>query len=210
MVVITTCLKAALLMDSWNYISQLFIWGSIAVWFVYLISYSHFWPTIKFVASNMPRMYQLMFSSPVYWVLLIFVPVATIGVDFVIAYLKFQYLGSEADRLKRAEKKGTSGDPESTSQSNGGFQVASLMRQMRKRVTRVDNRPIVEPKGVVTTTTTASLPLEEMQTPERPARGVRRPDNPAKDALLSKPITQKSPSSSAREEFFKDLNPKQQ
>jgi len=123
MVVITTCLKAALLMDSWNYISQLFIWGSIAVWFVYLISYSHFWPTIKFVASNMPRMYQLMFSSPVYWVLLIFVPVATIGVDFVIAYLKFQYLGSEADRLKRAEKKGTSGDPESTSQSNGGFQA---------------------------------------------------------------------------------------
>ena len=83
-------------------------------------------------------------------------------------------------------------------------------------MTRVDNRSIVEPKGVVTTTTSASLPLEEMQTPERPARGVRRPDNPAKsvdsakDALLSKPITQKSPSSSAREEFFKDLNPKQQ
>ena len=84
-------------------------------------------------------------------------------------------------------------------------------------MTRVDNRSIVEPKGVVTTTTTASLPLEEMQTPERPARGVRRPVNPeksedsaAKDALLSKPVTQKSPSSSAREEFFKDLNPKQQ
>ena len=85
-------------------------------------------------------------------------------------------------------------------------------------MTRVDNRSIVEPKGVVTTTTTASgsLPLEEMQTPERPARGVRRPVDPtksedsAKDALLSKPITQKSPSSSAREEFFKDLKPKQQ
>ena len=84
-------------------------------------------------------------------------------------------------------------------------------------MTRVDNRSIVEPKGVVTTTTgTASLPLEEMQTPERPARGVRRPDDPAKsedsvkDALLSKPVTQKSPSQSAREEFFKDLNPKQQ
>ena len=83
-------------------------------------------------------------------------------------------------------------------------------------MTRVDNRSIVEPKGVVTTTTTTSLPLEEMQTPERPARGVRRPVNPeksedsAKDALLSNPATQKSPSSSAREEFFKDLNPKQQ
>ena len=63
-------------------------------------------------------------------------------------------------------------------------------------MTRVDNRSIVKPKGdVVTTTTSGSLPLEEMQTPERPARGVRRPDNPAKsedsakDALLSKPIT---------------------
>ena len=83
-------------------------------------------------------------------------------------------------------------------------------------MTRVDNRSIVEPKGVVNTTTSSSLPLEEMQTPERPARGVRRPvdpaksEDPAKDALLSKPATQKSPSQSAREEFFKDLNPKQQ
>ena len=98
MVVITTCLKAALLMDSWNYISHLFIWGSIAIWFVYLILYSHFWPTIQFVASNMPRMYQLIFSSPVYWALLLFVPVASLLVDAIVAFAKFEYWPSPADK----------------------------------------------------------------------------------------------------------------
>jgi phospholipid-transporting ATPase len=209
MVVITTCLKAALLMDSWNYISKIFIWGSIAVWFVYLISYSHFWPTIKFVASNMPRMYQLMFSSPVYWVLLIFVPVATIGLDFIIAYLKFQYLGSEADRLKRAEKEGNKNDLESTTQSNGGFQVRpSLMGEMSKKV-----NSNVEPKGV--TAKRESLPLEDMPTPERPARSVRgrtgpsTPNSEANVALLGQTPTTTSPNQ-ARAEFFKDLQSKDQ
>merc|ERR1719319_1344195 len=92
MVVITTCLKAALLMDSWNYISHLFI-------------YSHFWPTIQFVASNMPRMYQLIFSSPVYWALLLFVPVACLLLDAIVAFAKFEYWPSPADKLKKVERK---------------------------------------------------------------------------------------------------------
>merc|ERR1712210_449755 len=109
-------------------------------------------------------------GSPVYWVLLIFVPVATIGLDFIIAYLKFQYLGSEADRLKRAEKEEKKNDLESTTQSNGGFQVDG--RQMNKKVKSLDNRSNVEPKGV--TAKRESLPLEDMPTPERPPRLVKR------------------------------------
>ena len=98
MVVITTCCKAALIMDSWNYISHIFIWGSVAIWFLFLIVYSHFWPTIQFVASNMPRMYQLMFSSWVFWFLLLLVPATTLLLDGTFAYLKFNYRPSPTDR----------------------------------------------------------------------------------------------------------------
>ena len=115
LLVITTCLKvktaiflsniksfllqAAIIIDSWNYISHIFIWGSIVFWFIFLVIYSHFWPTIKLVASNMPRMYQLIFSSGAFWFLLFLVPIATLLIDVVVAYTKFTYRPSITDRF---------------------------------------------------------------------------------------------------------------
>jgi len=101
LVVITTCLKAAIIIDSWNYISHIFIWGSIVFWFIFLVIYSHFWPTIKLVASNMPRMYQLIFSSGAFWFLLFLVPIATLLIDVVVAYTKFTYRPSITDRERK-------------------------------------------------------------------------------------------------------------
>ena len=40
LVVIVTCLKAGLVMDNWTWFSHLSIWGSIALWFIFLVVYS--------------------------------------------------------------------------------------------------------------------------------------------------------------------------
>ena len=106
----------------------------------------------------------------------------------------------ELRRLKKAEKDEERKDPESAaSQSNGGFQVpSSLMGQMSKKV-----KSSKKEEG---------LPLDEMPTPERPSRGVRRPPGPvtptseAQIALLGQSTKTKSPNTAtARKEFFKDL-----
>ena len=113
--------------------------------------------------------------------------------------------------MKRAEKEEKKNDLESTTQSNGGFQVDG--RQMNKKVKSLDNRSNVEPKGV--TAKRESLPLEDMPTPERPARSVRgrtgpsTPNSEANVALLGQTPTTTSPNQ-ARAEFFKDLQSKDQ
>ena len=104
-------------------------------------------------------------------------------------------------------------DLESTPHSNGGFQVSSLMGQMSKKVKSLDNRSNVEPKGV--TAKGESLSLEDMPTPERPARSVRRagpvtPNSEADLALLGHSPRPTSPNERARAEFFKDLQSKDQ
>ena len=71
----------------------------------------------------------------------------------------------------------------------------------------------VEPKGV--TAKRESLPLEDMPTPERPARSVRgrtgpsTPNSEANVALLGQTPRTTSPKE-ARAEFFKDLQSKDQ
>ena len=119
-------------------------------------------------------------------------------------------------RLKRVEKEGSKNDVEATTQSNGGFQVSSLMGQMSKKVKSLDNRSNVElPKGVKTAKRCESLSLEDMPTPERPARARgRQADGPvapsaseeADVALLGQsPTKPSSPNERAPAEFFKDL-----
>ena len=125
------------------------------------------------------------------------------------------FLHIENGRLKKAEKEGNKNDLESTTQSNGGFQVrpSSLMGQMSKKVKSLDNRSNVEPKGV--TAKRESLPLEDMPTPERPPRLVKRTgpttqNSEADVALLGNSPRATSPSARARAEFFKDLQSKDQ
>ena len=131
---------------------------------------------------------------------------------FFICFELFLHFGN--CRLKRVEKEGKKNDVEATTQSNGGFQVSSLMGQMNKKVKSLDNRSNVEPKGV--TAKGESLSLEEMPTPQRPARVGKRtgPVTPASEeadvALLGQSPTPRSPNERARAEFFKDLQAEDQ
>ena len=104
LVVITTCLKAGLEMDSWTWVSHASIWGSIVLWFLFLAVYSHIWPVIPF-ASNMPGMFEMMLSSPVFWFCLIFVPTVTLLSDIIYRSIMSTVFRTETDKIRIAEVK---------------------------------------------------------------------------------------------------------
>ena len=75
--VITTCLKAGLEMNAWTWPCHASIWGSILIWFLFLIVYSHIWPVFS-LASNMRNMFEMIVSTPVFWLSLVLVPIGNI------------------------------------------------------------------------------------------------------------------------------------
>ncbi|XP_040565458.1 phospholipid-transporting ATPase IB isoform X2 [Lepeophtheirus salmonis] len=83
-VVITVCLKAGLEMDSWNVFTHIAIWGSIVIWFTFLVLYSFVWPLGIPLAANMAGMIELIFTSRIFWLSLILVPSVAILLDFII------------------------------------------------------------------------------------------------------------------------------
>uniref|UniRef100_A0A8D8M529 Phospholipid-transporting ATPase n=1 Tax=Cacopsylla melanoneura TaxID=428564 RepID=A0A8D8M529_9HEMI len=88
--VIVVCIKAGLHIRCWTYLTHLSIWGSILLWFSVLVLYSFAWPTLP-LGNPMVGMYQLMFSSLVFWLSAVTVPVFTLMLDvsFVVIYKAF-------------------------------------------------------------------------------------------------------------------------
>uniref|UniRef100_A0A8C7SX30 Phospholipid-transporting ATPase n=1 Tax=Oncorhynchus mykiss TaxID=8022 RepID=A0A8C7SX30_ONCMY len=82
-VVITVCLKAGLETSSWTMFSHIAIWGSISLWVVFFGIYSSLWPLIS-LAPDMSGEADMMFSSGVFWMGLIFIPVTSLVFD--VAY----------------------------------------------------------------------------------------------------------------------------
>uniref|UniRef100_A0A672N1U2 Phospholipid-transporting ATPase n=1 Tax=Sinocyclocheilus grahami TaxID=75366 RepID=A0A672N1U2_SINGR len=82
-VVITVCLKAGLETSSWTMFSHIAIWGSIGLWIVFFGIYSSLWPLIP-LAPDMSGEADMMFSSGVFWMGLIFIPITSLVFD--VAY----------------------------------------------------------------------------------------------------------------------------
>jgi len=90
-------------MDAWTWFSHGSIWGSIALWFLFLGVYSHIWPGARFVASNMAGMVEILLSSPVFWFCLLLVPVITLLADVAFRAVKTTVFTTETDRIRIAE-----------------------------------------------------------------------------------------------------------
>lgn len=88
--ILTVCLKAGLEHTAWTLFSHFAIWGSIALWFLFLIVYSHLYPTFP-IGPEMVAMDTACFRSAVFWLLLIVVPVITLTRDFVWKVLRRTY-----------------------------------------------------------------------------------------------------------------------
>ncbi|XP_065347057.1 probable phospholipid-transporting ATPase IA isoform X1 [Cloeon dipterum] len=72
-VVMTVCLKAALVTHYWTWVTHLAIWGSIVAWFIFVVIYSNFWPLVP-VGAVMAGQDRMVFSSPVFWLGLVLIP----------------------------------------------------------------------------------------------------------------------------------------
>ncbi|XP_048517503.1 probable phospholipid-transporting ATPase IA isoform X3 [Dendroctonus ponderosae] len=101
-VVVTVCLKAGLVTNSWPWPTHCAIWGSIVLWFVFVIIYSLFWPTIP-IGSVMCGMYIMIFSSAVFWMGLFLIPVITIIPDCVVKIVQSTAYKTLTDVVRESE-----------------------------------------------------------------------------------------------------------
>ncbi|XP_018568743.1 probable phospholipid-transporting ATPase IA isoform X3 [Anoplophora glabripennis] len=103
-VVVTVCLKAGLVTNSWTWLTHCAIWGSIILWFLFIIIYSLFWPTIPF-GSVMSGMYIMLFSTAVFWLGLIVVPIITALPDLTVKVVQGTIFKSLTDIVRESEIK---------------------------------------------------------------------------------------------------------
>ncbi|XP_043604828.1 probable phospholipid-transporting ATPase IA isoform X2 [Bombus pyrosoma] len=86
-VVVTVCGKAGLIINSWTWVTHLATWGSIMLWFLFILIYSNFWPVLN-VGAVMLGNDRMLFSSPVFWLGLVLIPAAVLLVDVTVKAVK--------------------------------------------------------------------------------------------------------------------------
>jgi len=135
LVVVTTCLKAGLEMDAWTWFSHASIWGSIFLWFLFLLIYSSFWPVVP-LASNMAGMVWLLLSNPTFWASLVMVPALTLITDVAYRAIKTTVFTSETDRIRIAEVMKNEVAPYLESHGTKITESSSLLRNIRNKFRR--------------------------------------------------------------------------
>ncbi|XP_038106522.1 probable phospholipid-transporting ATPase IA isoform X6 [Culex quinquefasciatus] len=86
-VVVTVCLKAGLVTNSWTWLTHCSIWGSMVLWFVFIFIYSNIWPALP-VGAVFTGMDDMIFSSPVFWLGLFLIPITALLPDVVVKVIK--------------------------------------------------------------------------------------------------------------------------
>uniref|UniRef100_A0AAG5DM45 Phospholipid-transporting ATPase n=1 Tax=Anopheles atroparvus TaxID=41427 RepID=A0AAG5DM45_ANOAO len=81
-VVVTVCLKAGLLTNSWTWLTHCSIWGSIGLWFLFMFIYSNIWPALP-VGAVFTGMDDMVFSTPVFWLGLLLIPITALLFDII-------------------------------------------------------------------------------------------------------------------------------
>ena len=111
-VVVTVCLKAALELTSWTVFTHAAIWGSIVLWFVFLVMYSRFWPTLP-MAAEMAHIDHMIFSSYNFWAGLFLIPFLTLIVDIVYKIISRTCYKTTADQIIDMETRAALTSPSS-------------------------------------------------------------------------------------------------
>ncbi|XP_023214433.1 probable phospholipid-transporting ATPase IA [Centruroides sculpturatus] len=101
-VVVAVCLKAGLEMNAWTWVTHLAIWGSIASWFLFLLIYSNFWPSLP-IAADMVGIDRMVMSSGVFWMGLIIIPLITLLGDFTYKVIHRTAFKTLAEAVRESE-----------------------------------------------------------------------------------------------------------
>lgn len=101
-VVVTVCGKAGLITNSWTWVTHLATWGSIILWFLFVLIYSNFWPTFN-VGAVMLGNDRMLYSSPVFWLGLVLIPSAVLMLDVTVKAVKNTMWKSLAEAAREQE-----------------------------------------------------------------------------------------------------------
>nr|XP_014061265.1 unnamed protein product [Salmo salar] len=103
-VVITVCLKAGLETSSWTLFSHIAIWGSVFLWVLFFWLYSTWWPVIA-IAPDMSGQAEMLFTSGVFWMSLLFIPVTSLLFDVAFRVVKRSFWKNLVDEVQELEAK---------------------------------------------------------------------------------------------------------
>uniref|UniRef100_A0A8C8BYH1 Phospholipid-transporting ATPase n=1 Tax=Oncorhynchus tshawytscha TaxID=74940 RepID=A0A8C8BYH1_ONCTS len=103
-VVITVCLKAGLETSSWTLFSHIAIWGSVFLWVLFFWLYSTLWPVIA-IAPDMSGQAEMLFTSGVFWMSLLFIPVTSLLFDVAFRVVKRSFWKNLVDEVQELEAK---------------------------------------------------------------------------------------------------------
>ncbi|XP_045459534.1 probable phospholipid-transporting ATPase IA [Melitaea cinxia] len=103
-VVATVCLKAGLATHSWTWVTHVSIWGSLALWILFILVYSNLYPAIL-IGAVMRGMDRMVFSSLVFWFGLLLVPVATLLPDLVVTVVHNSAFKTMTEAVRESEIK---------------------------------------------------------------------------------------------------------
>ncbi|MGH0146886.1 UNVERIFIED_CONTAM: hypothetical protein FKN15_014113 [Acipenser sinensis] len=112
--------------------SHIAIWGSVAIWVVFFGIYSSLWPVIS-LAPDMSGEADMMFSSSVFWVGLLFIPVTSLLFDVTYKVVKKTYFKTLVDEVQELEAKCQ--DPGSAVHGKGLTERAQLLKNVFKKTT---------------------------------------------------------------------------
>ncbi|XP_067627473.1 probable phospholipid-transporting ATPase IA isoform X3 [Eurosta solidaginis] len=101
-VVVTVCLKAGLITNSWTWMTHASIWGSIVMWFIFMVTYSNFWPTIM-LAPMFLGMDRMLFSTFVFWLGLLLIPITTLLPDVLFTIVHNTVFKSLTEAVRESE-----------------------------------------------------------------------------------------------------------
>ncbi|CAM5109019.1 unnamed protein product [Eretmochelys imbricata] len=129
-VVITVCLKAGLETSYWTLFSHIAIWGSIALWVVFFGVYSSLWPVIP-MAPDMSGEAVMLFSSGVFWMGLLCIPVTALLFDVIYKVIKRSTFKTLVDEVQELEAK--SQDPGAVVHGKSLTERAQLLKNVFKK-----------------------------------------------------------------------------
>ncbi|KAL0839953.1 hypothetical protein ABMA28_016563 [Loxostege sticticalis] len=103
-VVLTVCLKAGLATHSWTWVTHVAIWGSVAMWFLFILIYSNIYPSIL-IGAVMRGMDRMVFSSLVFWLGLVLIPIATLIPDLIVTVIHNSAFKTMTEAVRESEIK---------------------------------------------------------------------------------------------------------
>jgi phospholipid-transporting ATPase len=107
-VVVTVNVKAAMVTQYWTPLTHVAIWGSIAAWFLYVLVYSHFWPTFPLAVEFVGQDFKL-FTSFTFYGLFVLAPAVASLPEFMYIVFQKTLCPTSVDRAIVADVEGRGG-----------------------------------------------------------------------------------------------------